>query len=282
MGAEKMSELSDISLELAEKCIEDLWTRCPVLKDFVDKKSQWAMDHPGYVQSALGDVLEMGEDDGEDRAARLGINQFIQNYSSVSLADGFLRCIEPSIHHNDIKIPKVQIRPLGVIHDSSQFYFTTTYLFRMKEYYTRHLSEYMYKTHGIYYDFDLELGTNFYDVADVNQIDDHHIEFTGNYVTLKELVDKCRKDGLKFKITSLTDKDGNPIAVNGFEFGPEFKPKLYNSIVREFLDYELYAKFNEDKSKFKMIFEELPENEAYGMTVDLTAKPKVGSWKAPF
>lgn len=293
MGTEKMADMAEISLEEAEVVMDSLWKRCPGLKKFIEEKSQWAEDHPGFVQSALGDVMEMDEDDGVDRLARLGINQFIQNYSSVSLADGFLRCIEPTIHHNDPKIPDVIIRPAGVIHDSCQFYFTTKYLFRMKEYYTRHLTDYLFKVHGIYYTFDLELGSNFYDVADMSQPDDHHIQFTGSYTTLTELVTKCREDGLKFRISKLhkVKKKQAPeiLTVNGFEFDPEFKPKLYNSILTEFLDYDMYAKFNEDKSKFMMEFEELPGNPGWEWTKEELAtinaepvKPKKSTWKPPF
>ena len=166
----------------------------------------------------------------------------------------------------------------------------------MKEYYTRHLTDYLYKVHGIYYTFDLELGSNFYDVADMSQLDDHHIQFTGSYTTLTGLVNKCREDGLNFRISKLhkVKKKQAPdiLTVNGFEFDPEFKPKLYTSILTEFLDYDMYAKFNEDKSKFMMEFEELPGNPGWEWTKEELAvinpnpnpevKPKKKVWTPPF
>jgi len=171
--------------------------------------------------------------------------------------------IEKSIHHRDEKLhdPDFMLRPLGVVHDSCQIYFPTKYLFEMSEYYTRNLSGYLYDIHKILYAFDLEVGVNYYDVCDVKQLDPTHIEFKGNFISLNELIQKCRADGLQFRVTSLktAPKHGDPvdISVNGFEFGPEFKPKLYKSVVEQFYDYNGYAKFNEDKSKFKIIFEKI-------------------------
>lgn len=263
MGPDKMSELAEISPEECEKVQNNLWSLAPKLKKFIEEKSTWAEQHPGFVQSALGDVLELDESDGDDRLARLGINQFIQNYSSVSLADGFMNNIEKSIHHRDEKLNAKDfiLRPLGVVHDSCQIYFPTKYLFEMNEYYTRNLSGYLYDIHKILYAFDLEVGVNYYDVCDLHQIDETHIELKGSYTAISKLINKCKEEGLLFRILKLktAPKHGDPIEipVNGFEFGSDFKPKLYKSVIDQFYDSGGYAKFNEDKSKFKITLEKI-------------------------
>jgi DNA polymerase I-like protein with 3'-5' exonuclease and polymerase domains len=116
MSIPKLSQMTGLTEEMSTKLVNDLWKRCPGLKSFIQKKEQWALDHPGYVESALGDILEVGDEEA-DRLSRLGINQFIQNYSSVSLADGFFHNIEKSIHHTDEKLNAKDfiLRPLGVV-----------------------------------------------------------------------------------------------------------------------------------------------------------------------
>jgi hypothetical protein len=263
MGIETLANNAEIDVETAEQVTVDLWERCPVLKQFVEEKSQWALDHIGYVQSALGDVLEMDEGDGEDRAARLGINQFIQNYASVSLADGFMNVIEISIHHRDEKLNSKDfiLRPAGVVHDSCQIYFPTKYLFEMQDYYERTLSGYLYDLHKILYAFDLEVGTNYYDMIGLKSLDSTHIELSGNYTGINNMIEKCVADGLKFRIVSLkaTPKHQDPIEieVNGFEFGEQFQPKLPKSVIKQFFDNNCYACYNRDTSKFKCVIEKI-------------------------
>jgi hypothetical protein len=257
---EKMADLAEIEVSTCEQIQADMWKRCPKLKAFIDQKSQWSEDHFGYVQSALGDVLEMDDSDGADRMSRLGINQYIQNYSSVSLADGFFHVISKSIHHEDEKLPDVILRPLGVVHDSCQIYYPTEYIFDMNEYYVRNLTDYLYKIHGIYYTFDLETGVNYFDICDLKQLDPTHIELSGNYLSVKSLLDKCVDDGLRFKTLSMkaTPKHKDPVDIevlSNNEFGEGFKPRYSDSLMEQYYDAGVYAKFNEDKSKFKVILE---------------------------
>ena len=155
--------------------------------------------------------------------------------------------------------------PLGVVHDSCQIYFPTKYLFDMSDYYFRNLSEYLDGIHHVLYAFDLEIGTNYYDICDLKQLDPTHIQIAGNYVSVKNLVDKCRADGLRFEVESLImdrkHQDPLPIEVNGFEFGKEFAPDRWTSVVDEFFlgggDGKFYARFNQDKSSFKMILKKV-------------------------
>jgi hypothetical protein len=254
MGPDKMADIAEISVEECEKVQRDLWERCPKLKAFIEQKSTWAQDHPGYVQSALGDVLELAEDDGEDRAARLGINQFIQNYSSVSLADGFMNTIDKSIHRTDEVMNQKDfiLRPLGVVHDSCQIYFPTKYLFEMNEYYTRNLSGYLFDLHKILYAFDLEVGVNYFDVCDLHQISPTEIELTGTYTAIKALIEKCHADGLMVEVEylKLVKKHQDPIELTGMA-DSEFKPKITDNVITEFFNNNCYAKYCEDRSKFK-------------------------------
>jgi hypothetical protein len=264
MGEDKMAEVAEIDVELARKVLKDLWERCPVLKEFIEKKSQWAEDHPGYIESALGDVVELGDEDGEDRFARLGINQFIQNYSSVSLADGFFNNIEKSIHYRDEVLHDKDfiLRPAGVVHDSCQIYFPTKYLFEMQEYYTRNLTGYLFDIHQILYAFDLEIGANYYDMLDMKQSDPTHMEFSGNWTSIMSFLKKCTADNLGFKVTSCKTNpkhgDAEDIEViDNTHFGELFKPKYYNSVIDQFFDNNCFACFHRDKSKFKIKIEKI-------------------------
>jgi hypothetical protein len=75
------------------------------------------------------------------------------------------------------------------------------------------------------------------------------------------MLDKCRADRLQFKINWLrtNPKHGDPqdIPFDGFEISEEFKPKYPTSIIKQFFDYNCYAKFCEDNSKYKIQIEKL-------------------------
>lgn len=246
MGTDALAQRIDKSPEEAIAIQDLLFGHLKKVKQMIEQKGEYCVEHDGQCESILGDRLMM--EDEPDRWARLGINQVIQSFAAVSLAQGFEKCIEESLHTDEIKV-----RPLNVVHDSSQNYFDTTKLFEIYNYYHRCLSDYLFDLYGVRYEFDLEVGANYYDMCHLKQLDETHIQLSANYTSLKGVLDKCITEGLKFKFDEFKDSDGNQLPINGLQYPDEFKPKRTERLVEVFYEEGGYAGFDRDTSKFTVI-----------------------------
>lgn len=252
------------SLEETNRIVDLFFSKATGLKRFIEEKSQWALDHPGYVDTFFGDVMVVGDDDGDDKLARLGINQHIQNAASVTLGNGFFQCIQNSIHGSDEVIKNGIIRPINVVHDSSQNYFETRLLFDIYPYYHKYMSDFCFDQYGVRYEFDLEIGQNYYDMLEMKTIDKDTLKFSGDHTSIQKFMKKLLEPeaNLDFKINKFTDEEGKDIPfeiVNGnfcktfVVEDDRYKPSIYSSPVEGFYMKDGgNAEFEEDYSEFNL------------------------------
>jgi len=243
MGIPSMADRVGISVEEATKKHEEMFKRMKGIKRLIEEKGDYCVNHDGLIESYLGDVLEMDKGD-TSRYSRLGINQFIQNIASVSLADGFFN----NLYHAS-KLG-YNIYPQNVVHDSSQNIVEGRLLFDIFPFYHHNLTDYLYDLYGIKYEFDLEVGCNYFDMCDLSQIDNDTISLKGNYTSINGLLTNLG-DSLKYELVSVVDKKSNTeIDVINNKPSSEFKPKLFNDTIEQFNSMNMMAHFNVDKSKY--------------------------------
>lgn len=264
MANETLSGKIGKTVEETDHIVDLFFSKATGLKKFIEEKSKWALEHPGFVQTFFGDVMVVGDDDGDDKLARLGINQHIQNAASVTLGNGFFQCIQNSIHGSDEVIKNGIIRPINVVHDSSQNYFETRLLFDIYPYYHKYMSDFCFDQYGVRYEFDLEIGQNYYDMLVMKTIDKDNLKLSGNYTSIQKFMSKLLEpeSKLDFKINRLTDSDCNDLPfeiVDGslcrtFRVNDNrFKPSIYSSPVEGFYNKNKgNAEFKEDYSEFNL------------------------------
>lgn len=160
------------------------------------------------------------------------------------MADAFENIIQHSYTDKE-----VIIRPLNVVHDSSQNYFEAKYIFKISQFYNKYLRSYLYGKYGIDYAFDTEVGDNYFDMTDLSVIDDKTIALKGTYVALTKLLAKLDSSNVKYSVVSLTNKKKtkNYLNENG-SFSPDFKQEGYDDYVTQFYENNMYATFNMDLS----------------------------------
>lgn len=246
MGIQMLAERMNLTVEQAEERHTKMFQLMADIDVFIKHKADYVFAHDGRVETILGDKL-MINNEPEDRWARLGNNLCIQGGSAVLMADAFENIIQHSMTDKDIII-----RPLIVVHDSSQNYFETKKIFEINDYYTKYLTDYLYDKYKIRYEFDTLVGVNYFDMCEVKVIDADTIQLTGNYRSLTKLAKKLEADGVEFDIISIKHKKKD---IEYFENGvlsPEFAPKCYKSMVRAFYEEGLKSVYEIDNSKYRM------------------------------
>lgn len=127
LGKASLAERLDASVEEADHIIQSLYKSFPKLREYVDKQGQYPIDHNGYVNTMLGDKLQVKEveyykkakSDRERnniiaRMRRLGVNLPIQGGTSSIMACGFMHNISKSLDENW----KHPLQPIIVVHCS--------------------------------------------------------------------------------------------------------------------------------------------------------------------
>jgi DNA polymerase I - 3''-5'' exonuclease and polymerase domains len=255
MGVDTLSQRINKPVAEAAKIQNELFDNLPKIKRFIEEKGQYCVDNKGLCDSVLGDVLYM-ENDAEARLSRLGVNQIIQNFASVSLAQGFQNTIRHSILDRNMIV-----RPFNVVHDSSQNYFETKKLFEISDFYRLYLTEYLYELYKVRYEFDLEIGINYYDLARMKQLSPTVLSFKGTHKSLQGLLRQCTLDGLKYKVQSLKNlkvTEGDGIILDPKK---EFKPIYKDSVMDKFYvktwDGVGQAIYDMDYSKYEVVIEKI-------------------------
>lgn len=120
----------------------------------------------------------------------------------------------------------------------------------MDSYYHERLTEWLYKQVGIRYEFDTLIGSNYYDMAVLSQLDPDTIKLTGSYRSLKGILDKLAEASVDYRILSLTKGD-EELYINGI-ITDGFKPKLYDNFIQEVCRNRYEAVYELDRSKFSL------------------------------
>lgn len=259
MGIQMLANMTGMSLEECTKKHTEMFNRMTGIAKFIDEYGKYCVEHEGKCNSILGDNLQMSRNE-KDRWARLGVNQVIQGFAACSLADGFFNVNYQSYKHPDIN-PKVRV--WNTVHDSSQNYFEIERLFDIGDYYYKTLTEYLFDKYKIRYEFDTEVGVNYFDMCHYNSLSPTKLELGGSYLGIKKVLDKVKSSGLfNIEVESLTRKDIEHECkiVNGWytdDFVPNMQEHIYGKFANRHTSYLASAAYERDLSEYKVIINKL-------------------------
>lgn len=248
MGSETMGARTDKSPEEAQELLDKMFTNMKGAKKFIEEYGEYPHKNGGRIKTILGDKLEV-TDEPTDRWSRLGCNLVIQGGSAVVMAYGFENIIQDSYDHPEGPI----IRPMNVVHDSSQNYFQSKYIFDIHEHYHQRLTEFLWEKVKIKYEFDTLVGVNYFDMAEVKVLTKNSIQLKGSYTALTKLCHKLKVDDVYFIIESIKSKKNEVELLNEGIISTDFKPESDPSIIFNFYKNYYSPTYNLDKSSYRMI-----------------------------
>lgn len=254
MGIKLMAGMTGLTLEDCTAKHAAMFERMTGIGKIIKEKGGFCESHNGLCDTILGDRMQMSQL-YPSRYARLGINQTIQGFAACSLAEGFFNVNYQSYKHPDI-YPKVRV--WNTVHDSSQNYFDLKRLFDIGDYYKMTLRDYLYNKYNINYEFDTEVGDNYFDMCDYNSISPTKLELSGNWKSLKSTLEKCKRGGLGFEIESIKDKNNKKEldVKDGWwcgDFVPDINPYTWGSFANIRNNDHCRAGFDRDLSKYSII-----------------------------
>lgn len=198
MSAKTLGENLNVPENTAQALIDTLFNEFPTLKEFILRGLKYPEEHDGLIETFLGDHLQCRDwifrhkiDKFGKRVVdkaklakleRASINYKIQNYSAVSLANGF----------NNVQIRAkeegILAKNVIVVHDSCENYVSINHLFEILEFYNQEFMEFCYKHYGIRFMFDLEIGTDYANMLVLHQESPTEISLSGSGSTLREML----------------------------------------------------------------------------------------------
>lgn len=200
MGINKLAIQVGSDPSEAKRLQDTLFSEFPELKQFMDRKMQYPLDHDGYLETMLGDTLRsdawqyLHRSDGsidngaKAKVQRQGINYPIQSISACGMAGGFMNNIR------EAKEKGINLTPIICVHDSNTNYVPIDMLFDLRKHYDHGFSDYCYRILEIEFRFDLLVGIDYENAAEMKRIDDETIQFTGNAHTLLGILNKIHTE----------------------------------------------------------------------------------------
>lgn len=126
LGRKSLAERLNATEEEAEDIIQGLYKSFPKLREYVASQQQYPLTHDGYINTMLGDKLQVQEwkyyqaatnqrekKNQEARIQRLGVNLPIQGGTSSIMASGFMNNIRVSAQQ---WISSRALKPIIVVH----------------------------------------------------------------------------------------------------------------------------------------------------------------------
>ena len=208
LGKNSLAERLECSLEESDRIIQGLYNSFPKLREYVSRQSEYPMNNNGYVNTMLGDKLQVVEytdylpkaktsrerNNLIARIGRLGVNLPIQGGTSSIMACGFFNNIRESINEKYLPgspFSQHALQPIIVVHDSNTNYVPVDAIFGIKGFYDKNYTEYCHGIGpGIYLLFDLLVGYSYELANTLVQIDPNTVEFTGSALSVLKLYDK--------------------------------------------------------------------------------------------
>lgn len=205
MSARTLGQNLNVPEQEAQGLIDTLFNEFPTLKGFIEAQCGYPETHDGLVNTFLGDHLQCTDwryrwkldKNGHKvidhmkiaKCQRAGINYKIQNYSAVSLANGF----------NNVQIQAkkkgILAKNIIVVHDSCQNLVSMNEIFDILDFYLTEFMEFCYSLYGIRFMFDLEVGTDYANMLTLSQGEDKNvISLTGNGSTLLEFLRRINEE----------------------------------------------------------------------------------------
>lgn len=203
LGKSSLAERLECTIQEAEDIIQGLYKSFPQLRVYVNSQQQYCLNHQGYVNTMLGDKLQVQEykwwlkstSDGEKRnlearMARLGCNLPIQGGTSSIMARGF---------NNNIRVSREEgwkqpLQPIIVVHDSNTNYVPIDKIFEIRKFYDTNYTDYC-ASFGprIKLLFDLLVGESYESASEMKSLNPNTIEFTGSADSLIKIYDKLMR-----------------------------------------------------------------------------------------
>lgn len=143
-GARSIAENTGLTVDQAKHLIDAFFEGFPKVKPWIESKQRYAAEH-GYIDSFFGDKITVEP----SRAHTAGINYFVQNVSSVCLAEGFGNMILKS---------KFNGRPMNariIVHDSSTVSFYLKDLLKIYDDIHENFYNYVLNKYGVKFKYDL-------------------------------------------------------------------------------------------------------------------------------
>lgn len=211
MSAKTLGANLNVSEADAQALINTLFNEFPTLKGFIEARAAYPEKHDGLINTFLGDHLQCTDwkhrwtTDKHGRrivdrskvakCQRAGINYSIQNYSAVSLANGF----------NNVQIKAKEqgflAKNVIVVHDSCENLVSINQLFDILGFYMNEFMEYCYSLYGIRFMFDLEVGIDYGDMLSLSQPEPDVIQLKGKGSVLLEMIRRIYEESdLKVEI----------------------------------------------------------------------------------
>lgn len=231
MSARSLAMQLNVAEEEAQGYIDSLFDQFPTLKKFIEENASYPISHNGYVNTELGDTLRVpdyrflyekdkfGRKRFNPSAARRcdswGINARIQSFSSLSLTSGFSNVVQEAVKE------KMYLKNIGCIHDSCQNLLSINDLWTVVNFYRKYFYDYVYESVGIRFDYDLEIGVDYFNMMEVKLLDNGNLKLTGSGSTLLRLLEEI-KDNSQLKV--LCDLQES-----------ELKPKFEKSSLSRFI-----------------------------------------------
>lgn len=219
MGENTLAANAGITLEEAQRLTDILFSQFKTLKKYISEMMEYPLYHDGYLRTLLGDALKssawrfMYRPDGKidtnarARVMRHGINYCVQGASACILARGF---------YNNFRAAKRDgfvLEPIIVVHDSSTNYFPAEKVFEINDFYSKNFTEFCRHQCGVPFLFDLFVGCDYEDAAQLSNINQDSIKLSGSAQTINKVLNRLDDSKVKYIIDS--------VSVNGTDCGTD-------------------------------------------------------------
>lgn len=260
MGIQMLANMTGMPIEECTQKHTEMFNRMTGIGRFIKEYGTYCVEHEGRCNSIMGDTLQMNRNE-KDRWARLGVNQVIQGFAACSLADGFFNVNYQSYMHPE-RIGNIRV--WNTVHDSSQNYFQIDKLFEIRDYYYETLTEYLWNKYKVRYEFDVEVGANYFDMCEYKNLTQTKLELGGSYTAVKKLLDKIKSSGmLNFEIESLKRNDKEyecKLNCDGWysdDFVPEQDEHIYARFANRGQYFMARAAYEQDRSNYTVVINKL-------------------------
>lgn len=181
------------------KPIEEIESMKADLGSIFKVAKKWSQDMVDYastnrtIKTILGDKITL-DDEPDYRIKTMGVNLAVQGFTSVVLAAGFNNILRAARDNG------IMIQPIIVVHDAGINYFDIKKILEIGDFYYEHFTEWLFKQFGVRYEFGLELGTNYHDLAEFKSLGNSQVQLKGSNLAIKQILDRFETNGISYEV----------------------------------------------------------------------------------
>ena len=237
-GARTLAPELDKSVQETQRLMDFLGQIFATALEFRKYVSNYPLEHEGRLLTVFGE--DIISDEEPYRQLKHGINTIIQSSSAVMLVYGFYNLVKEAWREG------IKCRPVGFVHDSSQLYFQTDQLWNANPFFKSNVTDFLFDRFKVNMAFDLMVGSNYFDICKLSNIDETTIELKGTGLAINGILDRLDKANVKYEII-------NP---DKLQFTDETKTRVVTDIqepLAEFIHSGAYqAIYHPDNSSYKI------------------------------